>query len=546
MRIENISLLTVILILLYISVLTFTKKKTARSIKALWSVACILTLAPTILLICYQICGRFDFRYVYEHTSTSLPFAYKISALWAGQQGSLLLWASILLLFGFYVLKYQSKSKKAVGIYALIAQFVVLLALLTKPFEKIAGMTDGLGLTPALQDPWMVVHPPLVFISYTAMAILFSMFPMIESSYETAKKWAQMSYAFLGLGIFTGSVWAYRSLGWGGYWAWDAIENIALVPWLILCAYLHGKAHFSKAMCIIPFSLAAFGTFMTRSGVLENISVHAYAGTDNKLAVILLIVLLLAITATIFMVYKPSRSVDWKHKMQDTFWLFRQLTYLYAIVVLLATVLQIVWSIETLTIFYNTVSAVYATLLSLLLVRFFGTYSHRQVIVSLTANTALCMVALLVFPSTAIAMLILFWFCLLPISFGITNLARVFLTPHHICHLLLSIFIIGIVASSGFSTPSVLFAEVAAESVTIHSKTFTKEQIDQHKTLLIHTLAGDYIVTNVEPSPSDSTKAIAYCDFKPLIYLFWIGGFGVLGYSFEKLFPKKIALPSAK
>ena len=90
-------------------------------------------------------------------------------SLWAGQQGSLLLWASILLLFGFYVLKYQSKSKKAVGIYALIAQFVVLLALLTKPFEKIAGMTDGLGLTPALQDPWMVVHPPLVFISYTCL-----------------------------------------------------------------------------------------------------------------------------------------------------------------------------------------------------------------------------------------------------------------------------------------------------------------------------------------------------------------------------------------
>ena len=117
---------------------------------------------------------------------------------------------------------------------------------ISQPFAKMLVIPlDGLGLNGALKDPWMVVHPPLVFVSYSAMAILFAFsatLSHIKSSDEVKSKilyWLRVSWFFLGLGILTGSIWAYKALGWGGYWAWDPIENAALVPWLILCGYLH-------------------------------------------------------------------------------------------------------------------------------------------------------------------------------------------------------------------------------------------------------------------------------------------------------------------
>ncbi|HAZ37049.1 MAG TPA: hypothetical protein DCY71_04265, partial [Clostridiaceae bacterium] len=184
--------------------------------------------------------------------------------------------------------------------FSVINMSIMVMAILSRPFKTMNYLqVEGLGLNTALQDPWMVVHPPLVFIGYSSMAVLFSIGlcvgPEIEDSCEKLmlRKWALMGWFFLGLGIFTGSIWAYRALGWGGYWAWDPIENAALIPWLLLAGICHegrlASKPGSRVRYMLPFVMAAFGTFLARSGILKDKSVHSY--TVSSLSIPLLIFL---------------------------------------------------------------------------------------------------------------------------------------------------------------------------------------------------------------------------------------------------------------
>ena len=194
------------------------------------------TLTGTLLLIVYylSVCD-FTYNYVAAHTELSLKTIYRISALWAGQEGSIMLWAAVTMIIRLFGLK----DKKADMVYSIICICLLALAVASNPFAAGGGqLADGRGLNEALQDPWMVVHPPLVFISYSTMGMLFAKgFTKVERS------WLFASLFFLSLGIMTGSIWAYRELGWGGYWAWDPIENAALIPWLIMCALVHKRRY---------------------------------------------------------------------------------------------------------------------------------------------------------------------------------------------------------------------------------------------------------------------------------------------------------------
>lgn len=187
---------------------------------------------------------------------------------------------------------------------------------ISAPFAKMAAVPiDGLGLNAALQDPWMVVHPPLVFISYSVMAVLFSLFITMSknsnpNNIEATCRilfWFRISWSFFEIGILSGSIWAYRDLGWGGYWAWDPIKNAALIPWLVICGYLHLKEYKNRLVCMVPFSIALFGVFLARSGILKDQSTHAYADEN---AIITWIIFFFILGVLLFLIFSKIRKVN--------------------------------------------------------------------------------------------------------------------------------------------------------------------------------------------------------------------------------------------
>jgi cytochrome c-type biogenesis protein CcmF len=240
---------------------------------------------------------RFELRSVAEYTSSTLGFQFKLSALWASQSGSLLLWAWILSGFSALVVWQNRKKNRelmpiviavlmSIGIF-----FAILLSFVTSPFEALAVVPEeGRGLNPLLQNPYMVSHPPLLYLGYVGLAIPFAfaiaalVTGRLDASWIAAvRRWTVVAWLFLGVGILLGSRWAYEELGWGGYWAWDPVENAAFMPWLVATAFIHSimvqerrgmLRVWNMVLVVLTFSLALFGTFLTRSGVIA--SVHAF------------------------------------------------------------------------------------------------------------------------------------------------------------------------------------------------------------------------------------------------------------------------------
>ena len=241
----------------------------------------------------------FSILYVAEHTSRALPVPYKISALWAGSAGSLLLW--LWLQVGFLVLvycksefKHRSFSANARIIANLVSVFFLIILNKDKnPFElSTVAPADGGGLNPLLQHPAMVLHPPLLFVGYAGFMITCAWaFGRLKTVGEDntlpllkqAQRWTLFSWLFLTVGIVLGAWWAYEELGWGGYWAWDPVENSSLLPWLTATALLHcfrvynsrsSIATWTTLLSILTFSLCVFGRFLTKYGLVS--SVHAF------------------------------------------------------------------------------------------------------------------------------------------------------------------------------------------------------------------------------------------------------------------------------
>ena len=237
--------------------------------------------------------------YVAEHTSRALPFPYKISALWAGSAGSLLLWLWFQAVFLVIVyckseFKHRSFSANARMMANLVSVFFLIILNSDKnPFElsKVTPV-DGAGLNPLLQHPAMVLHPPILFIGYAGFLITFAWaFGQLKTApddntlplLKQAQRWAIFAWLFLTGGIVLGAWWAYEELGWGGYWAWDPVENSSLLPWLTATALLHcfrtynrrsSIATWTVLLGIITFSLCVFGRFLTKYGLVS--SVHAF------------------------------------------------------------------------------------------------------------------------------------------------------------------------------------------------------------------------------------------------------------------------------
>ena len=273
----------------------------------------------------------FSIRYISSNSNSSLPYFYKISATWAGHEGSMLLWC-LVLSFWMFLASIYSKSldsefrTKFLSIMGILnIGFLMFLIFTSNPFEQnISVPIDGKDLNPLLQDFGLIVHPPMLYMGYVGLSVVFSFAITCclqgEFKPEWAKwirPWALISWSFLTFGIALGSWWAYYELGWGGWWFWDPVENASFMPWLITTALIHSliiceqKSIFKNwtiLLSIIAFSLSLLGTFLVRSGIL--ISVHSFANDPARGLYILLFLTLVIGGSLIIYIRNTSKIKD--------------------------------------------------------------------------------------------------------------------------------------------------------------------------------------------------------------------------------------------
>lgn len=300
----------------------------------------------------------FSVEYVASYSSSTLPLFYTISAVWAGQAGSLLLWAWLLCLFAAIVV-FQNRNKNremipyVLGVINFTAFFFFgLLVYSTNPFELLARPAiEGSGLNPMLQNPGMVIHPPLLYLGYVGFTVPFAfaiaalMTNRLGAQWiKTTRRWTLFSWIFLLLGILFGAKWAYVELGWGGYWAWDPVENASLLPLLTATAYLHSVIIQEKrgmlkvwnhVLIILTFLLTIFGTFITRSGLIS--SVHSF-GLSN-IGPMFLLFLGFVLIVSVSLVLKRWQQLKSKNQMEAL--LSRESSFLFNNVILVGMAFSI-------------------------------------------------------------------------------------------------------------------------------------------------------------------------------------------------------------
>ncbi|GAB5604960.1 heme lyase CcmF/NrfE family subunit [Sideroxyarcus sp. TK5] len=267
------------------------------------------------------IANDFSVLYVAQHSNSQLPVAYRVAAVWGGHEGSLLLWAFILTLWTVAVAAFSKHLPlemvaRVLGVMGLVSVGFLLFMLFTSdPFDRLLpAALDGRDLNPLLQDPGLVIHPPMLYMGYVGFSVAFAfalsalLGGKLDSTWARwSRPWTTVAWVFMTIGIALGSWWAYYELGWGGWWFWDPVENASFMPWLVGTALIHSLAVTEKRgafkswtvlLAIAAFSLSLLGTFLVRSGVLT--SVHAFA-TDPERGVFILTFLVVVIGASLLL-----------------------------------------------------------------------------------------------------------------------------------------------------------------------------------------------------------------------------------------------------
>jgi len=261
-------------------------------------------LGAMLLLWTYFLGHRFEYQYVAQYSSRALSPALTFAASWAGQEGSILLWALLGAIVGVALLRQPGALARPSLFFVTLMQFFLLVLLMVRsPFRTFPqAPPDGQGLNPLLEDPWMVVHPPVLFAGYASMVAPFALaaaalvLGLWKEWNRAVWPWLLMAVVTLGTGIALGGVWAYKVLGWGGYWGWDPVENASLVPWLVAVALLHGLfiqkttgglVRVNLALALGGWLTVLGGTYLTRSGVLQDFSVHSFADSGINLPLLL-------------------------------------------------------------------------------------------------------------------------------------------------------------------------------------------------------------------------------------------------------------------
>ena len=283
---------------------------------------------------------------VFNNSHTTKPLFYKISGTWGNHEGSLLLWLLVLTLFIFIFLIKSRKEPKKYRILTLLFQEIIIIGFFlfllktSNPFNYLFPTpNEGLGLNPILQDPALAIHPPILYLGYVGSSIIFSSsLSAVTQNYisinwaQHIKKWILTSWIFLSLGIMLGSIWAYYELGWGGFWFWDPVENVSLMPWLTLTALLHcilvlerrvALTSWIITLSIATFTLSMCGTFLVRSGILN--SVHTFANDPERgIFILIFLFVLIFLSLGIFFLFHKEKNID----TNKIFWLSKETSIL--------------------------------------------------------------------------------------------------------------------------------------------------------------------------------------------------------------------------
>ena len=293
--------------------------------------ATFLICASFISLILAYVTSDFSNFNVFQNSHSEKPLIYKITGAWGNHEGSILLWVCMISIYGFLYSLF-SKSSDSFRVLVLKIQsslfiiFCFFIIFTSNPFlVNSVVVNEGLGLNPILQDPALAIHPPILYLGYVGCSIIFSSsLSALVNNYVNKnwaihiKRWALISWIFLTIGILLGSIWAYYELGWGGFWFWDPVENVSLMPWICLTALIHSllilekKNLFTSWILILSFStflLSVSGTFLVRSGILN--SVHTFANDPERGLFILCFLFILTIFClVIFLKYKNQNSIN--------------------------------------------------------------------------------------------------------------------------------------------------------------------------------------------------------------------------------------------
>jgi cytochrome c-type biogenesis protein CcmF len=321
------------------------------------------TLLAAIALLVALVRHDFSIAVVAQHTSRELPTPYLLTALWASQPGSLLLWLLVLTGAASLVMRQNRHRNRELMPWvtavlgAIMVFFATMAALVSSPFERVAGAVpvDGTGLDPSLQNPYMIAHPPALYLGYVSFAVpfAFAMAALITGRTDarwmaSVRRWTLFAWAALGVGMLLGAHWAYVEIGWGGYWAWDPVENAALMPWLAGTAYLHSvivqeKKGMLKVWNVVlvsgTFALSILGTFLTRSGVVN--SIHSFVQSPVGPALLGFLAVVLAFATAMLVWRLPLLRSE--HRLESL--VSREATFLFNNLLLLAFAFAILWGV---------------------------------------------------------------------------------------------------------------------------------------------------------------------------------------------------------
>jgi cytochrome c-type biogenesis protein CcmF len=327
-----------------------------RSVYAVFGCLAVASLALWKGLISHD----FNIEYVAAYTSRNLPSSFIFSAFWAGQKGSLLLWAVVLSTFASLAQlltprRYAHLMPYVAGVTSTVVVFFVSVMLFgSNPFERL-GFTpaDGRGLNPQLQNVGMVIHPPMLYLGYISITIpfAFAIAALLSGRLDTGwiqaiRKWTLVSWLFLAIGITLGMWWAYVELGWGGYWAWDPVENASLLPWLTMTAFLHSVMiqekrgmlkRWNLGLIIGTFLLSIFGTFITRSGVIA--SVHSF--TQSNVGYFFLAFLVVVAVLSFTLLYTRWHLLEAEVRLESM--LSREAAFLFNNLLLVGIAFSVLW-----------------------------------------------------------------------------------------------------------------------------------------------------------------------------------------------------------
>ena len=317
-------------------------RRTSRTLvesakNALLVMAVLVTLASAILLY-LLVTHDFQVKYVYQYTSTHLAFIYVISAFWAGEAGSLLLWLGFLAILTVIAARHGERlGKMGPYISATLAVsqafFALLLITIRNPFETLPFTpSEGVGMLPLLENPGMILHPPVLFLGYAGYTVPFAFALAALMSGESSTDWIKsvrswnlFAWLSLGIGILIGAWWSYVELGWGGYWAWDPVENASLIPWLTGTAFLHSAMMeerrgmhkvWNMVLATLSFALCLFATLVTRGGIIVS-DLHGFSRSIQPIAYFLMGFIAIVLGVSFFLIYHRRRQLRSEKEMDS-------------------------------------------------------------------------------------------------------------------------------------------------------------------------------------------------------------------------------------